>query len=511
MYKLWLEKVNNKDQEILKNLTEEERSDSFYTELSFGTAGIRGKLGMGPNRMNNYQVSKVISGYAKYLNSVNATKIAIAHDNRLYSREFTLLAVNILAEFGIETYAFETLAPTPLLSYTVRELNLDGGVIITASHNPKNYNGIKLYDNSGCQFTPEKIEPIVEFINESDFFGTYPKSNYLKVPEELIEEYVNEVKSISLNEVSPIKATFTPLHGTGGLLIEKILPELNLVSEQMIPDGHFTTVAAPNPENIEAFELALKYAKANDSEIILATDPDADRLGVMVKHKGEYKFLNGNEIAVLILNYILESKSFDNGVVYKSIVTGNLGEVICAAHGVEMVQTLTGFKYIGTMMNESDKEFVYGYEESNGCIVKDIVRDKDALQAVYLMNEAASFYLDRGLTLIDKLDELYVKYGYFYNETISFMLEGQEGLAKKNRVMNHFRTHEFENLLERVDYLGETDLPKDDIVKLQFENISLIVRPSGTEPKVKVYMEAVNNSELIDKYKITIAEAIKNL
>lgn len=511
MLKQWLENVKEEDKVLLENMSTEERDDSFYTSLSFGTAGIRGKLGLGPNRMNYYQVTKVISGYAKYLKSVGATKIAIAHDNRLFSREFTLLSVDILKAYGIDTYAFDTLAPTPLLSYTVRELKLDGGVIITASHNPKEYNGIKLYDETGCQFTPDGIAPIVEFIEKADFFETYDQADYLEVPSTLIDQYVKDVQSISLNDVEPIKATFTPLHGTGGVLIDRILPGLDLVKEQMVPDGNFTTCEAPNPETTLSFELALEYAKKNDSEVILATDPDSDRLGIMVKHNGVYAFLNGNELAVLILNYILESKSFDNGVVYKSVVTGNLGVEICKKYDVELVETLTGFKYIGSLMNTSDKEYVFGYEESNGCIIKDIVRDKDALQAVFLLHEAASFYKMQGMTLVDKLEAIQKEFGFYYNETVSFTLEGQEGVAKKLRVMDYFRTHEFDGMVNRIDFLGETDLPKDDIVKISFDSISLIARPSGTEPKIKVYMEAINDKSLIEKHKTLIADAIEQL
>ncbi len=511
MFKEWVNKVNEEDRQLLLNMSEEEKSDSFYTSLSFGTAGIRGRIGLGPNRMNYYQVTKVISGYAEYLKSVNAKSIAIAHDNRLFSREFTLLSVNILKANGIEVYAFDTLAPTPLLSYVVRELGLDGGIIITASHNPKEYNGIKLYDSTGCQITPDKIVPIIEAIEVADYFSIFEKSKYKKVPDSIVDKYVEEVQSISLRDVEPIKATFTPLHGTAGVLIDRILPGLDLVSEQMIPDGNFTYAEIPNPESEVAFELALTYAKKNDSEVVLATDPDADRVGIMVKHENEYIYLNGNESAVLLLNYILESKPFTNGIVYKSIVTGNLGKRICEAYGIEMEETLTGFKYIGTRMNESDKTYVFGYEESNGCIIKDIVRDKDSLQAVYMLYEAASFYKAQGLTLVDKLDEIYKKYGYFYNTTIAFTLEGQEGAAKKARVMEFFRTHEFDGLLNRIDFLGETGLPKDDIVKLVFESISLIVRPSGTEPKVKVYMEAIDDDTLIETYKTKVSDYIEEI
>ncbi len=510
MFNEWLSKVSDDDKLILEGMSKAEKEDSFYTSLSFGTAGIRGKLGLGPNRMNYYQVYKVFSGYGKYLKKNNAKRIAIAHDNRLFSREFTLAAVSILAKYGIEVYAFEELAPTPLLSYTVRELNLDGGAIITASHNPKEYNGIKLYDSTGCQFTPDVIEGIVNEINKSDFFGEYEEADYVRVPNKIIKDYIASVKSISLNEVKLVKATFTPLHGTGRL-IKDISPGLDFVTEQMVSDPNFSTCAAPNPENIEAFELALKYAYKNDSEIILATDPDADRLGVMVKHKGKYEFLNGNELAVLLLNYILESTSYDNGVVYKSIVTGNLGKEICKSHGVEMIETLTGFKYIGSLMNQSDKEFVFGYEESNGCIIKDVVRDKDALQAVYLLHEAASVYLCEGITLVDKLNDIYSTYGRFYNETISFMLEGIEGQVKLKRVLKYFRETEFDGLIARTDYLQDTILPKDDIVKLEFNDFQVIVRPSGTEPKVKFYLEAVGTEETLIEYKKIIADAITNI
>ncbi len=511
MFKEWVNKVSEKDRQVLLNMSEEEKNDSFYTSLSFGTAGIRGRIGLGPNRMNYYQVTKVISGYAEYLKSVGANAVAIAHDNRLFSREFTLLSVNILKANGIEVYAFDTLAPTPLLSYVVRELELDGGVIITASHNPKEYNGIKLYDKTGCQITPDKIVPIIDAIDAADYFESYKDATYKQVPDSVVDKYVTEVQSIKLRDVEPIKATFTPLHGTAGVLIDRVLPGLDLVTEQMVADGHFSTCEVPNPESTVAFELALKYARENDSEVVLATDPDADRVGIMVKHEGEYVYLNGNESAVLLLNYILESKPFENGIVYKSIVTGNLGKRICEAYGIEMEETLTGFKYIGTRMNESEKTYVFGYEESNGCIIKDIVRDKDSLQAVFMLYEAASFYKAQGLTLLDKLDEIYKKYGYFYNTTISFSLEGQEGAAKKARVMEFFRTHSFDGLLNRIDFLGETGLPKDDIVKLVFDSISLIVRPSGTEPKVKVYMEAIDDETLVDTYKTLVSDYIEKI
>ncbi|XMB66235.1 phospho-sugar mutase [Mycoplasmatota bacterium zrk1] len=492
-------------------MTEAEIEDSFYSTLSFGTAGIRGELGLGTNKLNIYQVRRVIHGFGLYLKENKKKLIIVAHDNRHMSKEFVIETINVLEGLGISTLIFDGMRPTPLLSYAVRHLNAGGGVIITASHNPKEYNGIKLYDETGRQLIPEEIIPVAEKIDGLGYFdNSFDCVSPKFINKEVEVEYLKMVKSISLNKVEPIEAVFTPLHGTGGVFIKDILPNIYLVKEQMEADPNFSTVSLPNPEDVNAFDLAIKLGKRVNADILLATNPDADRVGCMIYDNG-YQFLNGNEIAIILLNYILENKNLDNGIVYKSIVSSGLGNAICKKCGVKMEETLTGFKYIGKKMNETDKEFLFGYEESRGCIISDSVRDKDALQATYMLYEACSYYKSKGLTLLNVLENLYNEFGRYNNLTVSYTLRGQLGLKHKSMIMDYFRSNMISGALRKIDYLNETGLMKDDIVKFELDGGSVIIRPSGTEPKIKVYLESFSDTLKIDKLEEKISILIENI
>ncbi len=397
-------------------------------------------------------------------------------------------------------------------------MKADAGVIITASHNPKEYNGVKLYDETGRQLIPSEIVPISKKIESIKYFeSVFPNVEPKYVTADVEMKYIEMVKSIKLNNVKEIKAVFTPLHGTGGVFIKDILPNVHLVEQQMIADPDFSTLNLPNPENEEAFALALELGNSVDADILLATDPDADRVGCMIKDNG-YHFLSGNEIAVILLKYILDdakSKNrLSNRIVYKSIVSSKLGKMMCQKYGVTMEETLTGFKYIGKLMNETKKKYLFGYEESNGCIINDDVRDKDAMQAAYLLYEACSYYKTRGLTLLDVLKGLYDEFGKYANKTISYMLDGQGGQLLKEKIMQYFKENSIDKAINKIDYNIEPGMMKDNIVKFDLNNGSVIIRPSGTEPKIKVYLElngsnVDNELQLLERYITGIINNIK--
>lgn len=512
--------------EQLLSYSDAQKEDAFYTDIAFGTAGMRGLLGAGPNRMNIYTVGKANLGYGKYLKTINPThpKVAIAYDNRHMSKEFATLCANQLSDLGIEVFVFDSLRPTPELSFTVRELNCTGGIVITASHNPKEYNGYKVYDETGCQLVPEKVEKVIELISEveSELDILKPVGNPSMIHwinEEIDERYKEAVKSIQLRpdlNKSQLKIVFTPQHGTAYPLMSQIFSELdyrvNLVGSQLSPDPDFPNTLTPNPEEHASYEEAIVVAKEVDADLILSTDPDADRMGIVVKHDGEYHYLSGNQGGVVLLEYILstlkeQNRLPENGVVFNTVVTSDTGEMLARKYGVKTEKTLTGFKYIGTKVagidQGKDQTYLFGYEESYGYLIKPFVRDKDALQACLMVAEAAVYYQQQGKTLVDVMNEVYSEIGYYVETQDSLVLAGSSGSEELARIMSVFRNLRpeqlaktdvvyFEDFLAQKRYEDERSFnmpyPAENVLKFGLVDGSWIaIRPSGTEPKCKFY------------------------
>lgn len=538
------------DESLRKQLTvmqqdETEMEDAFYEEISFGTGGIRGKLGPGPNRMNIYTVRKAIEGLAHYIkeHTVNyeSRGVVVAYDPRHMSKEFAFEVAKVLGVHQIKTYIFDTIQPTPLLSFAVRHLRTVAGIMITASHNPPEYNGLKVYNEEGSQITSEEAEQIIQSIQAiEDELRIETKSEaYLKehdllqmLQDEIGDAYIKQLllaspyKQVDAPEPKDLGIVFTPLHGTATPLVTQGLRELNftnvqVVEEQVIADPEFSTVASPNPEDPKAFAQAMKLGEQVDADILLATDPDADRLGVAVKNKsGTYETLTGNELGALLLDFILsqtDPRLLSSARMVKTIVTSELGRAIASFYGVKTLDTLTGFKYIGEKINEFDttgETFVFGYEESYGYLMTTFVRDKDGVHAAIKACEMAEYWHRRGLTLLDALNELYERHGYYKEGVEDLTLEGKSGVEKIKSLVNRFRQESFpsfgslqsvyqEDYLasERININDETDretlhLPKENVVKYILEdNCWICLRPSGTEPKLKWYFGAYGRTE----------------
>lgn len=519
------EKLEESLKEELSNLKEEEIKDAFYKNLEFGTGGIRGIMGVGTNRMNIYTLNKANYGYAQFLNKhYTNPKVVIAYDNRKNSYEFALSSARTLATHGVKVYLFKEITPTPVLSFAIRYLKTDGGVVITASHNPPIYNGYKVYANDGSQLNPIYAKEVLDEANKlEDIFSLDLKSvDELKtsgmiefLDDSVYDAYISEVKKLTLNNLKKdkFKVVFTPLHGTSARLGKRLLTELGynviVVEEQCVPDPNFSTVKSPNPENKEAFAYAIRYAKQHDADLCIATDPDADRIGIVYKETRDYKFLDGNQIGALMLYYLVNNrKDLKNKVMFNTIVTSKLGEEIVKSKGIEVISTLTGFRFITeqiSLLENTDKSFFFGYEESNGYLVSDFVRDKDSLQSMLIVAELTNYYKQQGMNLTDVLEEIYEKYGYYINETISYTFSGIDGLNKINRLMDYFRKINFTriNIDRKEDYLLQTvngeegviKLPKANVLKFYLEDGSwFALRPSGTEPKFKLYI-SVRGSE----------------
>lgn len=518
----------------LNNLSETEKQDAFYKSLEFGTAGMRGLLGVGPNRMNVYTVAKANMGYGKYIasNFKGPLKVAIAYDNRHQSREFALVSANILSTFGIESYVFSDPRPTPELSFAVRELGCVGGIVITASHNPKEYNGYKVYDETGCQLVDHKIQEVIQYVNEiEDETSLDIKVGDASMIHELDATfdslYVDKLKGMVLRSDEPkhIKIVFSSQHGTSYPLVPNLLEDLGydviVVEEQKAYDPDFSNTKSPNPEEKDAYILPLEYARKYDADLILVCDPDADRMGIAIKHEGDFHYLTGNDGGAILQAYIYSTLDQQgtmplNPVMFNTVVTSDLGEKIARSYGVDVEKTLTGFKYIGEKIEahnqKNDKQFVFGYEESYGYLLKDFVRDKDALQACLMVSEAANYYLNRNQTLLDVLYGLFETHGAYYDHLESLSLQGQQGLERIQRILSHFRDHELKNIdtikvLYKEDYLLQKDtrdnvleFPKSNVLKYYLEDGSWIaLRPSGTEPKCKIYYNI--KDETLDKAK----------
>lgn len=528
-YDVWRRKAT--DAEVRRQLDEmqgdEKRiQDCFYKDLEFGTAGQRGVLGAGTNCLNVYTVSKTTQGLADYLGANKATKVFISYDSRINSKLFAETAARVLAQNGITAYITKELQPTPFVSFGTREMRCDAGIMITASHNPSKFNGYKVYGADGCQITDEAAALITAAIEKVDPFDVRPSGfdeafaagliQY--VPDEVYAEFLNRVKKQHLRDCGDIKITYSPLNGTGWKFVPEILKEigvknLNIVREQYEPDGNFPTCPYPNPEKKEALSLGLKYAAEADSDLFIATDPDADRVGVAVKHGGGYVILTGNEMGLCLLSYLLEERSARGTlparpVVVKTIVTTNLAEKIAAKYGAETRNVLTGFKYIGDQMNRLAADgriddFIMGYEESCGYLVGDHARDKDAVVACMVLAECADSLKAKGMTLVDKLNAIYDEFGRYSHRTISKEFAGASGSARMKELLDAFRAADVKEVggkkvLEKIDLLGKNvlGLPSSNVIILNLEdNAQLIVRPSGTEPLIKFYMTAAESLE----------------
>ncbi|EMF0110635.1 phospho-sugar mutase [Enterococcus hirae] len=563
VYQQWANE-ENLEENLKKQLTDlsqvpEKLEDAFYAPLEFGTAGMRGILGPGINRMNIYTVRQATEGLARFMDTQGEeTKrrgVAIAYDSRHQSPEFAMEAAKTLAQHDIPSFVFESLRPTPELSFAVRHLNTFAGIMVTASHNPAAYNGYKVYGEDGGQMPPADADALTKYVREV--------SNPLKVAvladdevetsglitiigEEVDKAYLEEIKAVTIDQElvqtmgKDLKLVFTPLHGTGKMLGERALQQAGfeqfmLVPEQAVADPDFTTVQSPNPEEHSAFEYAIRLGEKEGADLLIATDPDADRLGAAVRQPdGSYKVLSGNQIGALMIQYILEAHQSrgtlpENAAVLKSIVSSELPAAIAESYGATMINVLTGFKFIAEKIHQFEKDhshtFMFGFEESYGYLVKPFVRDKDAIQALLLLAEVAAFYKKQGKTLYDGLQMIFEKYGYFAEKTISVTMSGQEGSAKIAALMKKFRDHapsEFAGakVLQTEDFkeLTKTDsagrvekltTPPSDVLKYVLEEHGWVaIRPSGTEPKIKFYIGVKGNSAQEAQEKIDTYEAI---
>lgn len=541
-YREWLENpfFDEQTKQELRQIehNEEEIKERFYKNLEFGTAGLRGIIGAGTNRMNRYTVGKASQGLANFIKKEQGEVkgVVISYDSRHMSKEFSEIAALCFAANGIKSYVFESLRPVPELSYAVRKLGCITGVMITASHNPANYNGYKVYWEDGAQITAPKDKSIIEEVNAIEDYTiikTMPKEKAIKenlytvIGKEIDDTYMAELKKQSLNpeiieKQKDMCIVYTPLHGAGNKPVQRILREIGFTNVQIVkkqeePDGNFPTVNYPNPEDKKAFALALQLAKEKNAEIVLATDPDADRLGVYARDTktGEYKAFTGNMSALLIAEYILSQRKQKqslpkNGAIIKSIVSSTMANEITKAYGVTLFEVLTGFKYIGEKIKEFEEKqnytFLFGYEESYGCLAGTHARDKDAVVAVMLLCEAAAYYKEQGKTLWDQMICLYEKYGYYKEDIMQVTLEGIDGAEKIQQILKSLRENPPKQLghyvVEKIrDYekntildchLGsivETGLPKSNVLYYELENNAwCCVRPSGTEPKIKYYI-----------------------
>ncbi|AAU15624.1 phospho-sugar mutase [Bacillus cereus] len=551
--------------EQLENMKQDEKKieDSFYKNLEFGTGGMRGELGAGTNRLNVYTVRKATQGLAKFIEKLGeeAKKrgVVVAYDSRHKSPEFAMEVAATLGAHGITTYVFESLRPTPVLSFAVRHLHTVSGIVLTASHNPPEYNGYKVYGEDGGQLPPKEADELISYVNavEDELTVEVADVEQLKadgllhiIGQEVDDAYAAELNNVIINKEmvqkvgKDLKIVFTPLHGTSNLSVRRGLAEVGftdvtVVKEQELPDPNFSTVKSPNPEEHAAFEYAIRDGEKVGADVLIATDPDADRLGVAVRnHDGEFQVLTGNQTGALMLDYLLSQKKEngtlpENGVVLKTIVTSEIGRTIAKAYGLDTVDTLTGFKFIGEKIKQYEEsgqyEFQFGYEESYGYLIRPFCRDKDAVQSVLFACEVAAYYKSQGKTLYDGLLEVFEKYGFFREDLVSLTLKGKDGAEKIQEMMATFRENPPKEVAGLTvvaveDYKAsiitslqdghkeEIHLPKSNVLKYQLEDGSwFCLRPSGTEPKIKFYFGVQDNSLQNSEQKLlTIKEDIMN-
>ncbi len=514
-YEYWLTFDDNTKNELESITDKKEIEDRFYKDLEFGTGGLRGIMGAGANRMNKYTVGKATKGLCEYLKNEFAGEksVVIAYDSRNNSKAFAECAAEVLCYNGVKTFLFEEIMPTPVLSFSVRYLNCNAGIVITASHNPKEYNGYKVYDKYGCQLVPQYADKVISYINNVKDIKSVKHMNlnmalsngYLTyIGDEVLNSYISEVEKMAVyKEASDLKIVYTPLHGTGNIPVRKVLSDMSfdvsVVKEQAVADGNFTTVRSPNPEEKDALNMALEQAKRANADLVIGTDPDCDRVGVGVLHNGEYTLLTGNQTGALLVDFYLKFKKQSlnpKSTLVKTIVTNDLGAEIARKNGLNVVETLTGFKYIGDQITKYEKtgenEFLIGYEESYGYLVGTYARDKDAVVASMLICEMAAYYKKNKMTLVDALNVLYSEYGFYLDALDSFVLKGKDGASRIKNIMSYFRANKatvFPNITDVKDYsTGIGDLPKSNVLKFFLKGGSWIaIRPSGTEPKLKMY------------------------
>lgn len=536
VYETWLnnEFFDQETKDELKKIENDENEieDRFYQELAFGTAGLRGKLGAGTNRMNQYTVAKATQAFADTISDMGEDAkergVVICYDVRHKSDEFSKITAEVFAANGIKVNIFKEIQPTPVCSYAIRKLKSIGGVMVTASHNPREYNGYKAYGSDGSQILEDIAVKIQNYMKEYEDYSKIKRIDFDKainegliswIDDSLIEDYVKDVLNCAINEDvdKEVKIVYTPLNGCGNKLVRRILDErgfenIFIVKEQENPDPDFTTVGYPNPEDPKAFKLSEKLGEEKNAELLLATDPDSDRCAVEVlDENGNYQFLTGNQIGSLLTNYILtalkeNNELPDDGAIVKTIVSTDLVKPIAKSFGVGVYEVLTGFKNIYEVANNFEKngkgEFIFGFEESIGYNYKDFVRDKDAVNSAMLISEMTAYYKNKGKSLLDVLDDIYQKFGFYSNEVQSIVLEGLDGAQKIKRIMESIRTNPLKEISglkvkKIVDYLNdETGLSKSNVLKYYLEDNSwFVLRPSGTEPKIKLYLNAIDMSK----------------
>ena len=540
-FNVWKNKLNDISkidyQELLK-MNEDNINDSFYKDLSFGTGGLRGKMGLGTNRINQFTIYKATRGVGLYLKTkFNKPSVVIGYDSRNHSREYAYISANVFANLGIKVFIFNELIPTPVVSFAIRYLKASAGVILTASHNPKEYNGYKVYNDGGNQITLEEANAITTKISEIDPLDEYLKFTSLnkensflinEIEETLIEDFIKSTKKTSLLETfseKRIKIVYTPLNGAGYKLVPQVLKEcgfknLLVVKEQASPDGNFPTCPKPNPELKEAMELGIKLAKSSNSDLLIATDPDCDRCGVGVRYNDDFILLNGNEVAILMLNYLIKVKdNLSDKEIVRSIVSTSFVDKLAKANNIKVKEVLTGFKYIGEEMNRLERNgkldnYLFGFEESYGYLTNKEVRDKDAVNASLFIAEMSEYYRLNGHSLIDELKNIYTKFGYNKTILLTEELDGESGLIRIDKIVQNLREMSFEKLselfsekvLSKEDYLiskcfykestSEILLPKSNVLIFKLEDETrFMIRPSGTEPKIKCYIEVNDKGE----------------
>lgn len=540
-FNVWKNKLNDISkidyQELLK-MNEDNINDSFYKDLSFGTGGLRGKMGLGTNRINQFTIYKATRGVGLYLKTkFNKPSVVIGYDSRNHSREYAYISANVFANLGIKAFIFNELIPTPVVSFAIRYLKASAGVILTASHNPKEYNGYKVYNDGGNQITLEEANAIIAKISEIDPLDEYLKftslskeSSFLinKIQETLIEDFIKSTKKTSLLETfseKRIKIVYTPLNGAGYKLVPQVLKEcgfknLLVVKEQASPDGNFPTCPKPNPELKEAMALGIKLAKSSNSDLLIATDPDCDRCGVGVRYNDDFILLNGNQVAILMLNFLIKVKgNLNDKEIVRSIVSTSFVDKLAKANNIKVKEVLTGFKYIGEEMNRLERndkldDYLFGFEESYGYLTNKEVRDKDAVNASLFIAEMSEYYRRNGHSLIDELRNIYAKFGYNKTILLTEELDGESGLKRIYKIVQNLRLMSFEKLSElfsekvlcKEDYLiskcfykestSEISLPKSNVLIFKLDDETrFMIRPSGTEPKIKCYIEVNDKDE----------------
>lgn len=551
-----LKEIDLNDYNALKNIKDEDLlSDMFYKDLSFGTGGLRGIMDLGNNRMNYYNVFKASKGFAAYLKkNFSLPSIVIGYDSRNNSQNFAFKAALTFAALNVKVYLFKNLIPTPTVSFAIRKLKTSGGIIITASHNPKEYNGYKVYNDTGCQITLKEANEIEEEINKIDPFKDYikgidlseelKKGNIEFIDDSLVDDFIlSNLKTSILNDFNQkdIKIVYTPLNGTGLIPVTKTLKKAGfnhilIPKEQKYPDGNFTTCPKPNPELKEALSLGINLAKKENSDLLIATDPDADRCGVGIKYKDDFILLSGNEVSTLLLNWFIEVKgreNLKNKIVIRSIVSTSIVDEIVKENNLKLIKVLTGFKFIGEQMNLLEKnnkidDYLFGFEESYGYLTNKEVRDKDSINASLLIAEMFYYYHKNNINLYDKLMEIYKKYGFYKNKLLSKDFKGEDGFKKMNQIIENIRSssittlnnlfnkeiNDIEDFKLQVrrnekEKIIVKELPTSNVIKINFkDNSSFILRPSGTEPKLKCYIEVKENGLIEANKKIEEMEVI---